>query len=317
MGINNLLPSVKPVVKHGHISLFSGKRIAIDGYVWLHRSAFACAKQLLEDPSTPLILNYCKKNIEMLKSNGLQPYFVFDGRPLPGKAETNKERKEIREEAKKSIESGESDDQMTYAKTVTITHATVKVLIDYLKEIGIPYIVAPFEADAQLAYLCRNNYADIVLTEDTDLICYKSPVTLFKLDSKGNVDYVIYQELIDFLGLSSDQFTQFCILITDVYGKHIRMMGFKTALDLMKKLGDAHQVIDFARSKPKFTVPEEYEQTFDQSYLIFNHQIVYDPNTESTVHLTPTTNNNPIMGSTMDREMLKKLVTGEIDPFTL
>lgn len=37
---------------------------------------------------------------------------------------------------------------------------------------GIDYIVAPYEADAQLAYLAKNKMADIVVTEDSDLILF-------------------------------------------------------------------------------------------------------------------------------------------------
>lgn len=33
-------------------------------------------------------------------------------------------------------------------------------------------IVAPYEADAQIAYLLKNNLAYAVITEDSDLIAY-------------------------------------------------------------------------------------------------------------------------------------------------
>ena len=37
---------------------------------------------------------------------------------------------------------------------------------------GIPYIVALYEADAQLAFLVSEGYADLVITEDSDLLVY-------------------------------------------------------------------------------------------------------------------------------------------------
>lgn len=37
---------------------------------------------------------------------------------------------------------------------------------------GIPYIVAPYEADAQLAFLVSEGYADFAITEDSDLLVY-------------------------------------------------------------------------------------------------------------------------------------------------
>ena len=33
-------------------------------------------------------------------------------------------------------------------------------------------IVAPYESDAQLAYLARNSLVDFVITEDSDLIVF-------------------------------------------------------------------------------------------------------------------------------------------------
>lgn len=63
---------------------------------------------------------------------------------------------------------------------------------------GVEYIVAPNEADAQLAYLSRNGLVDAVITEDSDMIPYHCPCVnrtrirnlftqvIFKLDKSGN-----------------------------------------------------------------------------------------------------------------------------------
>jgi exonuclease-1 len=37
-------------------------------------------------------------------------------------------------------------------------------LIEELRNRGIKFIIAPYEADAQLAYLSRNNIVDIIIT---------------------------------------------------------------------------------------------------------------------------------------------------------
>jgi len=42
--------------------------------------------------------------------------------------------------------------------------------------------VAPYEADAQLAYLSISGIADIVLTEDSDLLAFGAKRVLYKLD---------------------------------------------------------------------------------------------------------------------------------------
>lgn len=44
-----------------------------------------------------------------------------------------------------------------------------------LKRRGCAFLVAPYEADAQMAYLALNGLVDAVLTEDSDLLCYGCP----------------------------------------------------------------------------------------------------------------------------------------------
>jgi exonuclease-1 len=47
--------------------------------------------------------------------------------------------------------------------------------VQALKRQDIAYIVAPYEADAQMAYLALNGWVDAVVTEDSDLVCYGCP----------------------------------------------------------------------------------------------------------------------------------------------
>ena len=44
-----------------------------------------------------------------------------------------------------------------------------------LKRCGVDFIVAPYEADAQMAYLALNGLVAAVLTEDSDLLAYGCP----------------------------------------------------------------------------------------------------------------------------------------------
>ena len=39
--------------------------------------------------------------------------------------------------------------------------------------------MAPFEADAQLAYLKKEGYADVVITEDSDLLVFGCPQLIY------------------------------------------------------------------------------------------------------------------------------------------
>lgn len=64
-----------------------------------------------------------------------------------------------------------------------------------LKEKSIECIVAPFEADAQLAYLSITKYVDVVVTEDSDLLAYGAHRVFFKMDKNGNGEEINLLEL--------------------------------------------------------------------------------------------------------------------------
>lgn len=49
-----------------------------------------------------------------------------------------------------------------------------KKCIAALRKLGVTVIVAPFEADPELAYLCRIDYCQGVLTEDSDVLMYSA-----------------------------------------------------------------------------------------------------------------------------------------------
>ena len=61
--------------------------------------------------------------------------------------------------------------------------------MDVLKELEIEFVVAPYEADAQMAYMVKSGVADFAISEDSDLIAYGCPKILMKLDfySKAQV----------------------------------------------------------------------------------------------------------------------------------
>lgn len=57
-------------------------------------------------------------------------------------------------------------------RAIDITHEMALELIKYCQSENIDCIVAPYEADAQLAYLNISGIADVVITEDSDLTLF-------------------------------------------------------------------------------------------------------------------------------------------------
>lgn len=60
---------------------------------------------------------------------------------------------------------------------------------------GVKYVVAPYEADAQLGFLARNGHVDAVITEDSDILLFGCTRVLFKLDRDGMCQEVDLREM--------------------------------------------------------------------------------------------------------------------------
>jgi hypothetical protein len=64
-----------------------------------------------------------------------------------------------------------------FQRGLDVTHSMEKSTIAALRKLNIKCIVAPYEADAQLAYLCAIGYCDAVLTEgDYTTTAPKDPI---------------------------------------------------------------------------------------------------------------------------------------------
>lgn len=322
MGINGLLQLLAPIQRRMCMTDFKGKRIAIDGFVWLHRAAFRYCVELCKDPATPLLLPFLMSRINMLKNCGVIPVVVFDGQSLPSKLMTNAKRRSERAEAlekAKALEAmGKAPDAFPYyQKAISINSRTVWVWIKELQRSGIEYIVSPYEADAQLAYLARTGYVDAIITEDSDLVAYRAPLTLFKFDDSMHVMAVYYNEALQLTGLTPDNFTSLCIFAGCDYGEHITKLGLKTALKMLKEYSSPEAVIDAAALNPKFTVPEGFKDIFCRSFSTFLCARAFDPRTEELVNLSPPPENSEHLGKALDHDLLLQLVKGKIDTITL
>lgn len=96
-------------------------------------------------------------------------------------------RKKFREEAESLYKAGKYDlAAKKYGESASVTADIIEQFINMLKEREIEYIVAPYEADAQLAYLSLNDLVSCVFTEDSDLLVYGCKRALFKMDQDGD-----------------------------------------------------------------------------------------------------------------------------------
>ncbi|GJN17502.1 hypothetical protein PR202_gb04575 [Eleusine coracana subsp. coracana] len=193
MGIQGLLPQLKSTMVPIRVEELRGQTVAVDTYSWLHKGALSCSDSLCKGIRTTRHINYCMHRVDMLRHYGVKPILVFDGGflPIKGDQETKRERsrKENLERAREHEAAGNSRAAFEcYQKAVDITPRIAFELIQVLKEKKVDYIVAPYEADAQMTFLSVNKLVDAVITEDSDLIPFGCSRDVAKGIALGNID---------------------------------------------------------------------------------------------------------------------------------
>jgi exonuclease-1 len=158
-------------------------------------------------------------------------------------------------------------------------------------------VVAPYEADAQLAYLDKIGLVDAILTEDSDLLVFGCKNVLYKLDVVDNTVTSICRDRfgsvttssdpnsISLYGWSDTQFRAMAILSGCDYLPSIPGIGLKTANSLLRKWKTAERVIRAVTLEGKKSVPIKYWKEFQLAEMCFLHQRVYCPLSKKLVHL--------------------------------
>jgi exonuclease-1 len=302
MGIEGLHPLLKSAIHRVDIksSEFRGTTCAVDTSFLLHRGAYACAGKLAQNESTDRYIQYVTRYVERLLAWNIKPIMVFDGSPLPAKRITNINRSDERERnrlrAQKALASGKTREaEQFFQKAIEITPNMVLNVIRALRTMGIDVIVAPYEADAQLAYLNRTKIADYVITEDSDLVLFGCHHILFKLDEQGNGELFERTkfDLKKEFGLENfERFRWMCILSGCDYLDNISGIGLAKAKKIMSRTQVANIELILKQlpqnlGKLNLRITDEYITGFKRAHLAFLHQIVYDPIQRKQVPLNP------------------------------
>ncbi|XP_060686817.1 exonuclease 1 isoform X3 [Hemiscyllium ocellatum] len=243
MGIQGLLQFVKEASEPIHIKKYKGQTVALDMYCWLHKGAFACADKLAQGEHTDQYVNYCMKFVEMLDSFGVKPVLVFDGCTLPSKEAVEKARRLRRQanlqKGKQYLREGKTKEaRECFTRSVNITSAMAYEVIKATRMRGMDCIVAPYEADAQLAYLNKIGIAQAVITEDSDLLAFGCKKVVLKVDKNGNgieIDRAQFGRCKQ-LGnvFTEEKFRYMCILSGCDYLASIHGIGLAKACKLLR-----------------------------------------------------------------------------------
>lgn len=267
----------------------------------------------------------------MFKYFGVTPYVVFDGDFLPSKAKTEASREKRREESKKIglelLRAGKpSQAYSELQKAIDVTPEMARHLIEELKKAEVPYVVAPYEADAQLVYLERQGLISGIVSEDSDLLVFGAKRLLTKLDQHGQCveinrrDFCAVRE-ISLTGWTDTEFRHMAIFSGCDYLEGVSNIGLKTAYRLIRKHKTPERVIKMLRFDGKHQIPKDYLEDFKQAELTFLYQRVFCPRKQDIVLLTepdPAVNvdNMPFIGAPLETELARSIAVGDVNPIT-
>ena len=347
MGISNLLKILESIQTSRHLSYYKGKKVAVDGYCWLHKSIYLLSEQIFHNPHSKRYLKYLNKRVDQLLRFNITPIIVFDGDKLQMKKieedERQKRRNEVTMESLKLIRKGkEKEAQTKRLGGIDINPQMAYEFIKLLKQKNVEYYVAPYEADIQLAYLDKINYVDCIITEDSDLLALGCKKVLYKLDLDTNIGLEIEIKNLkkctkyDFSDFDSDKFLTFCILSGCDYFK-IKSVGANNAYKIITNSPSYKKCIMNIcenvnkKNKDKDSEKLEYDELiekFEKAFLTFRYQVVYCPIEKKLRYYNDIKkskykfaskylNNLDFLGTTeVDEEMVKKTTFGEVDPIT-
>jgi exonuclease-1 len=267
----------------------------------------------------------------MFKYFGVTPYLVFDGDFLPSKAKTEASRSKRREESKRIglelLRAGKpSQAYSELQKAIDVTPEMARHLIEELKKADVPYVVAPYEADAQLVYLERQGLISGIVSEDSDLLVFGAKRLLTKMDQHGQCveinrrDFCAVRE-ISLTGWTDTEFRHMAIFSGCDYLDSVNNIGLKTAYRLIRKHKTPERIVKMLRFDGKHQIPDTYLDDFKQAELTFLHQRVYCPKKQDIVLLTepgPSVNVDDMLfiGAPVETELARAVAVGDINPIT-
>ena len=182
------------------------------------------------------------RNSSMIEKD-IKPIYIFDGKAPELKSETQSKRREVRDEAeqiyKKALKEGDTEKARKYAMRSSKLSAEIiessKKLLAYM---GIPYVEAKGEGEAQAAYLVANGDAYAVASQDYDCLLFGAKRVVRNLavsSNLGNLEYYQLDRVLRQLDITREELVDMGILIGTDFCEGLKGIGAKTALKLAHK----------------------------------------------------------------------------------
>ncbi|KAI8939082.1 Elongation of fatty acids protein 2 [Plenodomus lindquistii] len=285
MGIKHLHQLIQEhapdAIKAGEIKNQFGRKVAIDASMSIYSFLIAVrsgGEQLMNESgeTTSHLMGLFYRTLRMV-DNGIKPLYVFDGAPPKLKsgelAKRFQRKTEAQAAAEEAKETGTAEDVEKFSRrTVRVTREHNEECRRLLKLMGIPFIVAPTEAEAQCATLARGGKVYAAASEDMDTLTFNSPILLrhltFSEQRKEPILEIHLDKVLEGLAMDRTQFIDLCILLGCDYLDPIKGIGPSTALKLIREHKDLEGVVEHIQSqKGKLAIPEDWP--FADARLLF------------------------------------------------
>ena len=264
-----------PILKREQTTLkaLKGTSFAIDASIEIHQFLALVRKRdgtLFTDPRgrvTSHLIGLFTRTGRLIADFDMKPVFVFDGRPNPLKRRTIEMRREAMKKAE--IEYSEAISKEDYAKAwskaVMTGRVTGSILGDakrLLTLMGIPWLEALEDAEAQASFMAAKGDVWAVGSKDYDCLLYGAPVLARYLTLTGREwlpaqrrslplipELIRLSENLALLGISREQLVDLAILVGTDFNQGVKGIGPKKALKIVHESGSIEHMPEEIRSK--------------------------------------------------------------------
>ena len=285
MGIKDFLRKTK-IESKTNISAYKNHKIAVDAYSWLHKSLYHSGEQVYFEKNITGIFNYFRTKLNKMFSLNIKVVLVFDGDNLSLKNDTETNRDQNRKKTLAKIDGlkkqgNDQEARRLYSSAIDVTPEmayALKVKLQQEFPFNLEFLVAPYEADSQLAYLSMSGYVDLIISEDSDLLIFGAKKVFYKMDNEFNGDEIILENLqncneFNFKDWNHNQIISFAILCGCDYLESPKGSAFVTAYKIFSK---TRKIEDFL-IEMEGKLEENYFEKFVCAFLSFKYQNVYCP----------------------------------------
>lgn len=291
MGIHGMMKLIgdyaPSAMKDNEIKSYFGRKVAVDASMSLYQFLIAVradGSQLTssDGETTSHLMGFFYRTIRMLE-HGIKPVYVFDGKPPEMKSGELTKRAEKRAEAEKGLEKAQEQGDVESVekfqkRLVKVTSKHTEECKRLLTLMGVPYVDAPCEAEAQCAAMVKAGKVFGTATEDMDSLTFGSNILLRHLTAseakKLPIREINLDRLLAELGINQKEFIDLCILLGCDYCDSVKGVGPAKAINLIRQYKSIEEIM---KHNSKLSIPENW--LYEEARGLFEEPEVLDPQT--------------------------------------